>query len=438
MKIFLLKKKVLIFIFTLLLFLANYSLSSAQEIDVYCNSAILIDAKTGNVLYEKNANEKAYPASTTKILTAYIALSQGYSMNEQIVPSRNSVMSVPVGSSIAYFSENEKLTLEQVLYGLLLPSGNDAANILAEHISGSTNTFADLMNVTAEKLGATNSHFTNPSGLHNSEHYTTAADLAKIAQQAMKFEKFREIVAQSKYDMPVTNISKQVRTFINTNKLLSSGGDYFYPYATGIKTGYTSQAGNCLIASASKDGVDLITVVLGGHIIPINKSEVYLDTITLFNYGFENYHNQQLVAQNQTVTNCVPKNGKRKINFNKSKISLFEKETLNLAAANSLNVLVENGDTPTFESIITLNENIKAPIKKGDILGTITYKNGNETVGISNLIAQTDIEKEHIMWVVLRILLYFVVSVIMLGVLLRIYNTIRKFLRKQRRKKGIR
>lgn len=422
MKRFLLNKRYLTFIFTLLLFLFNIPLSNAQEIDVYCNSAILIDAKTGDVLYEKNSNQKAYPASTTKVLTAYIALTQGYSMDEEIIPSRTSVMSVPKGSSIAYFSENEKLNLEQVLYGLLLPSGNDAANILAEHISGSNSTFAELMNVTAEKLGATNSHFMNPSGLHDNDHFTTAADLAKIAQQAMKLEKFREIVSQAKYDMPPTNVSKNTRTFYNTNQLLSSSEKYFFPYANGIKTGYTSQAGNCLIASASKDGVDLITVVLGGHIIPVNKSTVYLDTISLFNYGFENYHNQQLVAQNQTVTTCIPKKSR--------------KEELKLASADSINVLVQNGDTPVFEKIINLNENIKAPIKKGDVLGTITFKNGSEVVGISNLIAQSDIEKEHIIWVILRILLYFIISVIILGIVLRIYNNIRKFIRKQRKKKG--
>lgn len=406
------------------LFILTSPLSKAETIDVYCNSAILIDAKTGEVLFEKNANQKAYPASTTKILTAYIALSQGYSMNEEIIPSKNAVMSVPSGSSIAYFSENEKLTLEQTLYGLLLPSGNDAANILAEHISGSTATFADLMNVTAEKLGATNSHFVNPSGLHDNDHYTTASDLAKIAMQAMKIDKFKEIVSQSKFDMPATNVSKQTRTFINTNKLLTSGGEYFYPAATGIKTGYTSQASNCLVASASKDGVDLITVVLGGHIIPVNKSAVYLDTIALFNYGFENYHNQQLIAKNQSVTQCVPKKS--------------HKETLNLVAADSLNVLVKNGDTPVFEKIVTLNDNITAPIKKGDVLGTISYKNGDELVGIANLIAQDNIEKEHIIWVILRILLYFIVSVIILCILLRIFNSIRKYIRKQRRKKGIR
>lgn len=413
------KKFLFYFCFLLFIFIST---SNSYAIDVYCDSAILIDAKTGDILFEKNSNQKAYPASTTKVLTAYIALSQGYAMNEEIIPSRNAVMSVPSGSSIAYFSQNEKLTLEQVLYGLLLPSGNDAANILAEHISGSTSSFSDLMNDTATDLGATNSHFVNPSGLHDDEHYTTASDLAKIAQQAMKIEKFREIVSQTKYDMPPTNVSKNIRPFSNTNKLLSSSDEYFFPYATGIKTGYTSQAGNCLIASASKDGVDLISVVLGGHIMPVNRSAVYLDTIALFNYGFDNYHNQQLVAQNQVVTTCIPKKSR--------------KEILNLAAANSLNILVKNEDTPVFEKIVTLNENITAPIKKGDVLGTISYMNNDKTIGISNLIAQKDIEKEHAIWVILRILLYLVISVIMLGVMLRIFNMIRKFIRKKRKKKG--
>ena len=419
MNSFLAKKR---FLFLFIAFFIILLLSKSYAVDVYCDSAILIDAKTGEVLFEKNANQKAYPASTTKILTAYIALSQGYSMNEQIIPSRNAVMSVPKGSSIAYFSENEILTLEQVLYGLLLPSGNDAANILAEHISGSTSAFADLMNTTAKELGATNSNFVNANGLHNDNHYTTASDLAKIAYATMKIEKFREIVSQTKYDMPPTNISKTSRTFLNTNKLLLSGGEYFYPYATGIKTGYTNQAGNCLVASASKDGLDLITVVLGGRIIPVNKSTVCLDTISLFNYGFENYHNEQLLAQNKIVTSCTPKKSGKK--------------SLNLAASESLNVTVKNGDTPAFDSVITLNDKIVAPIIKGDVLGTISYTMNGEPIGIVNLVAQNDIKKEHFIFVILRMLLYLVISVIILGVGLRIFNEIRKFIKRNRRKKG--
>ncbi len=415
------KKIPLIFTFFIFILITVLCPIKSYALDVYCDSAILIDAKTGNVLYEKNSNQKAYPASTTKILTAYIALSQGYSMDTEIIPSRYAVMSIPQGSTLAYFSEGEKLTLEQVLYGLLLPSGNDAANILAEHVSGSISNFVDLMNTTARNLGATNSNFVNANGLHDDNHYTTAADLAKIAYNAMKIEKFREIVSQSKYEMPATNVSKTKRPFNNTNKLLTSGGEYFFSAANGIKTGYTSQAGNCLVASASKDGLDLITVVLGGRIIPVNKSTVYLDTLTLFNYGFENYHNQQLIAQNQFVTTCIPKKSR--------------KETLNLSAGSGLNVTVKNGDTPVFDKIITLNDNIVAPIKKGDVLGTVSYTRDGETIGIINLLAQNDVEKEPVIFVILRILLYLVISVIILGVGLRIFNEIRKFIKKISKKR---
>lgn len=402
-----------------LLLINNICMAATPNFDVHCASAILIDARTGDVLYEKNSNKQSYPASTTKILTAYIALSQNLPMNSEIIPSRTSVMSVPTGSSIAYFSENEKLTLEQVLFGLLLPSGNDAANILAEHISGSNTNFAELMNITAEKLGATNSHFTNPSGLHDNEHYTTAADLAKIAFNAMKIPKFKEIVSQSRYIMPKTNVSKTDRTFINTNKLLTSG-EYYYESAIGIKTGYTSQAGNCLVSSASKDGVELIAVVLGGHTIPVGKSAVYTDTINLFNFGFENYHNNQLVAPSNLITTVIPKKS--------------GKQTLELVTDSPINVLIENGDTPTFDKIISLNEKIVAPIKKGDVLGTLTYTKNGENVGIVNLVAKTDIEKELWIWVFLKILLSFVVSVIILGVFLRLFNDIKKNIRRKRRK----
>lgn len=414
-------KKLLLLFFSL--FLINISFAATPNFDVYCNSAILIDARTGNVLYEKNSNQQAYPASTTKILTAYIALTQIGDINTEIIPTKNAVMSVPVGSSLAYFSENEKLTLEQVLFGLLLPSGNDAANIIAEYVSGSNSNFAELMNVTAEKLGATNSHFVNPSGWHDNEHYTTAADLAKIAYNAMKIPKFKEIVSQTRYVMPETNVSKVKRTFINTNKLLSSG-EYYYEAATGIKTGYTSQSGNCLVASASKDGVELISVAMGGNTVPVGKSAVYLDTINLLNFGFENYHNNQLVAQSNLITTITPKKAGKK--------------TLDIVTDSSINVLVENGDTPVFDRIISLNEKIVAPIKKGDVLGTLTYTQNDEVVGIVNLVAKTDIEKEHWFFVLLKVLLYLAISVIILGVLLRLFNDIRKIAKKRKKNKSMR
>lgn len=408
-----------------LLFLFSTSIAATPNFDVHSNTAILIDAKSGNVLFEKNANQKAYPASTTKTLTAFIALEKIANLEEEIIPSHQAVYSVPAGSSIAYFSEGEKLTAEQVLYGLMLPSGNDAANILAEHISGSITEFAKLMNETAKRLGAENSNFMNPSGLHDDMHYTTAADMAKIARSAMQNPTFREIVSKSKYTVPPTNVSSKSRTFNTTNKLLLPG-EYFFEYATGIKTGYTTQAANCLIASASKDGVDLITVVLGGNNIPVGKSAVYTDTLNLFQFGFDNYFNKVLVAEEKIVKTITPKKAKN--------------VSLDLITENEINITLENGDTSIFDENITLNDNIIAPIQKGDVLGTISYSKSGTIIGYSNLLAKNDIEKEPWYWVlgrglmnILLGLLSFVVCVILLGVMLRIYNEIRKKLKKRRK-----
>ncbi|MBP3284874.1 MAG: D-alanyl-D-alanine carboxypeptidase [Clostridia bacterium] len=409
-----------------LLFLISFSYAATPNFDVYSNTAILIDAKSGNVLFEKNANQKAYPASTTKTLTALIALEKISDLEEEIIPSHQAVFSVPTGSSIAYFSENEKLTAEQVLYGLMLPSGNDAANILAEHISGSNAEFAKLMNETAKRLGAENSNFVNPSGLHDDMHYTTAADMAKIAFSAMQNPRFREIVSRSEYTVPPTNVSSKSRTFRTTNKLLTPG-EYYLEYATGIKTGYTTQAANCLIASASKDGVDLISVVLGGNNIPVGKSAVYTDTLNLFQFGFNNYFNKVLIEKDTFVKTITPKKA--------------GKTELNLITENEINITLENGDTSIFEENITLNDNIVAPIKKGDVLGTISYSKDGTVIGYSNLLADKDIAKEpwysvlgRILATILLGLLSLVVCVILLGVILRIYNEIRK--RIKRRRKG--
>lgn len=408
-----------------LFFLFSVSVAATPNFDVHSNTAILIDAKSGNVLFEKNANQKAYPASTTKTLTALIALEKIANLEEEIIPSHQAVYSVPSGSSIAYFSEGEKLTAEQVLYGLMLPSGNDAANILAEHISGSNSEFAKLMNETAKKLGAENSNFVNPSGLHDDMHYTTAADMAKIAFHAMKNPTFREIVSKKTYDMPPTNVSSKTRPFNTTNQLLKTG-EYYFEYATGIKTGYTSQAANCLIASASKDGVDLITVVLGGNNIPVGKSAVYTDTLNLFQFGFDNYFNKVLVEEEKVVQTITPKKAKN--------------ISLQLVTENEINITLENGDTSIFDENITLNDNIVAPIQKGDVLGTISYSKDGNVIGYSNLLAKNDIEKEPWYWVLGRTLvniilglLSFVVCVILLGVMLRIYNEIRKKIKRRRK-----
>lgn len=404
-----------------LLFLFSFCFAENINFELNCDSAILIDAKNGNILYENNAYKKAYPASTTKVLTALIALNNETDYSKEIIPSHYAVYSVPAGSSIAYFSEDEKLTFEQVLYGLMLPSGNDAANIIAEHISGSIEDFANLMNTYAKELGAKNTHFLNANGLHDENHYTTAYDLSLFAREAMKSEKFREIVSTYHYVMPSTNRSDTNRDFYNTNKLLLPNNEYFYEYATGIKTGFTSAAKNCLISSAEKDGVELICVVLGGLNTKNNKSAVYTDTINLLNYGFEQYENYTILEENSNISTMSLKYSKNKV-------------PLNIINESTISASILQNSTPDFDEAISYNYELKAPIKTGDIVGTITYYLNNSYVGSSNLIAANDVEKEFVIFYYFRkvatFLLYVILSVIILGVCLRLFNEIRKKIKK--------
>jgi len=258
----------------------------SEELQIYSDAAILIDAKNDKIIYEKNSNKKVYPASTTKILTAIIAL-ENCSLDEVVTASYSATNCLPPDYSNASIVEGENLTIEQLINVFLIHSANEAGFILAEHISGSTEEFAKKMNQKAKELGCTNSNFTNPSGIHDENHYSSASDLSKIAIYCMKNDTFRKIVQSKSCSIPATNKSNS-RLYKNTNRLLHEG-EYYYPSCIGIKTGFTSPAKNCLISASNKDGIELICVVLGGDITSEGKDNRYLDTINLFEYGYQNY-----------------------------------------------------------------------------------------------------------------------------------------------------
>lgn len=412
------------YISTLLGFLLLFSISlAATDFDVNCSSAILINAKNGEILYEYNAHDKAYPASTTKVLTALLALENESDYSKQIIPSHYAIYSVKVGSSIAYFSEGENLTFDQVMYGLLLPSGNDAANIIAEEIGGSISNFVSMMNDRAVELGAKNTNFTNPSGSHDNNHYTTAYDLSLFAKEAMKHEKFREIISSSSYIMPSTNRSSTERKFTNTNKLLSPNNQYYYEYATGMKTGYTSNARNCLIASASRNGVDLISVVLGGTTTENGKSAIYTDSRNLLDYGFSCYEKTTIAKEGDTITQITPKRSKGKV----AVVAVLK---------DNIRMIHKTNETPEFTSVTTLTENLVAPINKGDTVGTISYYDGNELIATSELVADNSVEKEPWYSIVFKFIVKTIVTIIIIFIslilLLIIFNKIRRLKNKNR------
>jgi D-alanyl-D-alanine carboxypeptidase len=259
------------------------------SIDTYAPVSILIEEDTGDILYEKNAYETMFPASTVKILTAIVTL-ENSELSDVVTVSQSSISSVPNGYTLSRIQAGETLTIENILYAMLIPSGNDAANVLAESIGGDNLSFATMMNEKAKEIGCKNSNFTNPNGVHDENMYTTAYDLALIAKYAMQNDTFRKIVSTQTYTLPSSNIyPSSDRVLTNSNHLINTTSSDFYEYATGIKTGFTNSAQNCLIASAKKDNTELISVILGSTASNFSSNSKFSDAKTLFEYGFNNY-----------------------------------------------------------------------------------------------------------------------------------------------------
>ena len=246
--------------------------------------AILIEMKSGAILYEKNALEKAYPASITKIMTALLT-AEHCEMGESVTFSYRATHELqPGGSSIAR-TEDEVMTVEECLYGLLVASANEVAQALAEHVSGSLESFASLMTLRAYELGAVNTNFANSHGMHEENHYTCAYDMALIAREAFKHDKLVTIMGTEKYQIPPTNKHDEITYLQMRHPLLTKSADMKYPFALAGKTGYTEEALNTLVTYARQGDLDLIAVVMHGNGIPATGS----DSIALFNYGFQNY-----------------------------------------------------------------------------------------------------------------------------------------------------
>lgn len=216
--------------------LISFGASDTADVSVHAPVALLMDANTGKLLYEKNAHDRVYPASTTKIMTAILAL-ENRELSHVAKVSYNAIFSIPVGYSHANLQLDEELTIEQLLNVLLIPSANDAANVIAEDIGGSVESFAAMMNTKAVELGCMDTHFVNANGIHNENHYSTAYDLAIMGRYAMKNETFRKLVSTTRYTLPATaKYDKDDRVFITTNRLINNKSSQFYKYTTGIKT----------------------------------------------------------------------------------------------------------------------------------------------------------------------------------------------------------
>ena len=363
---------------------AEYDETHPENLTVdqlYAQSAILINEDTGEVLLEKNADQRMNPASTTKIMTALLALEYG-DINA-IVTIPKEAAEIPLDSSVVPVTVGEEMTFKDLLYGFMLKSGNDAGNAIAVTIAGSVDAFVDMMNERAAELGCTNTHFVNPHGYTAEGHYTSARDMAIITQAAMKHSMFRKIVSVGEYTMNASSLRDEL-LIRNSNIMVTWGSKYRYKYATGVKTGTTSAAGQCLVGSATKGDINLISVAFKSTVSFVNAK--WQDTVRMMEYGFAQYQTytfEQLydmlnkVAPISGAAQDDPSGGMVRLLAMKNRSGVYEKTILR----KNLDALLADFDSRIR---IEYTSELVAPIEAGDILGRLyfTAEDGQEMTAI--------------------------------------------------------
>ena len=375
---------------------------------------ILMEESTGTILYEKNSDEAHYPASITKIMTTLLALENG-NLSDMVTFSDDAINNTE-GSGIAR-DYGEQMTLEQCLYGVMLESANECAYAVAEHVGGTVENFVDMMNAKAKELGCTNTHFANPHGLQDENHYTTAHDMALIAQAAYQNETFRIIIGTKMYTIPPTNKHAEETVLRNHHDMLctyhNANRKYLYPYCVGGKTGYTATANSTLVTYAEKDGMTLICVVMDTQ-----SPNQFIDTVNLFDYAFDNFQVLN-VAENDTNYSAETTVDNGNLNNIEPFVELDKDAVI---------VLPKTAEFSDTSSSVEYNDS------DSEIAGSITYTYAGRNVGKANIKttgvvvegyafdneSTEDEEQEAVSTVQVKpiVVVLLIVAVILLGVLL--------------------
>ena len=361
-------KKRLTFLIIIIYLVFCGTARAADDLALQCKSALLLDGASGQVLYEQNADEKCYPASVTKIMTMVLimeAVNAGtISPDEMVAVSQEAA---DMGGSQVYLYPGEQRSVDEMMVAIAVGSGNDAAYAMAEFVGGTYGNFIQMMNDKAAELGMTGTHFVNPHGLHDEDHYTTASDLGKLAFYAAGLPGLLDYTSIYEYEFrPEPNLL----TLWNTNRLLK-----WYDGTVGMKTGYTEEAGRNLVAVAERDGLRLISVVLGcgerqGH---------FRESMDLLNYGFNTFSRQVIYEKGATVAE-VP-------------VSKGESDSVALVAAADAGYTCRKTETAEITRSVTLQESLEAPVARGDAGGVLTlYKDGQELQTV-DLVAAADVPK---------------------------------------------
>ncbi len=402
------KRLMIIIVLTTIIYTSNTNTIYGSEptLDLNAETAILMDAKTGRVLYGKDIDKHMYPASMTKILTAlvmldYIALDEeikvGYEINE-----------IELDSSRAGLEVGEVITGENLLRGLIIPSGNEASNVIALNVAlRETNKtyleynkaeeiFVELMNEKALALGCQNSHFLTPSGYHNSNHYSSAYDMALITMEAMKYDILKEIAKEVEYSGMSAGNDYQgdglniEHTWLSHNELIKEG-TFYYPYATGFKTGFTSYAGNCLSATATKNDIDLIAVLFKNE----TEADRWADSRNIFEYGFNNFSYYDILKKDTPLL-TVNVSGNMLDKEPIADVAPIEDFKVLLSEEQYNNLIYKVNYLPEFVSTEVTEKGepiLLAPFSKGEVLGTITYTLDGAEIYTGNLVSGTEVLK---------------------------------------------
>ena len=371
--------------------------SALEAPELQCRNAVLVDANYGEVLYDMNAYDNAYPASITKVMTALLvmeALESGQLTQDTVVTvSELAARKTFADESSANLKAGEQLTVEELLYCLLLPSANDAAKALAEAVDGSMEEFVAHMNRKAGELGCQGTHFANPHGLHNEDHYTTAYDISLFMTAALKYDLFRTIIGTASHTVPATNLSGE-RLYYNTNGLISNLHymGYVYDKCIGGKTGTTDEAGRCLVAAAEDGDTLLISVVLGSG--PIEepgyeklRQGQFTESTKLLKWGFANFERVTITKGSEPVAKVAVT------------LSRQADEVMVKPQGSITRTLPKDLDLDQIETEITLfSYEVEAPVQEGQVLGTMKLSYEGEIYGTLDLVAVTSVERSELLY----------------------------------------
>lgn len=397
MKKFRFPSLILIFALMLTLFAPSAAALDDPTVDAYGAVLMAIDGDTETVLYAKNENDLVYPASLTKIMTVLLAVEAieagTVGINDPVTAQQGFNFDQIEGGSTVWMGLGEVMPLEDLLYCAMVASANEVCNVIAQYIGGSIDGFVAMMNQRAQELGCTNTNFVNTHGLPNPNHYTTTADFALIAREAVSHDLFMEVCNTVEITIPATNLAAE-RQLSNTNSLINPDnplypGDYLYEGAAGVKTGHTNDAGYCLVSTAERDGVRLLSVIMNAQAYDLNNGTWYYghfaDSTTLYDWAFENFSYQEIVKSTEIVADVPVAMG-------------ADTDSVSVRPSTSITALLPNDvDLTAFSRSITITsqqtgEELTAPVAAGQILGEITVSRDGVVYGSASLVASTGVE----------------------------------------------